>query len=46
MGIEQLDELGKIGQRSRQAVDLVDNNDIDPAGPDIGQKLLKGRAVG
>jgi hypothetical protein len=46
MGIEQLDQLGKIGQRPRQPIDLIDNDDINFAGFDIGQKLLKGRSVG
>jgi hypothetical protein len=29
MGIEQFDELGEICQRSRQPVDLIDDDDID-----------------
>ena len=32
MGIEQFDQLGKIGQGARQAIDLVDDNDIDAVG--------------
>ena len=46
MRIEQLDELGKIGERPRQAVDLIDNDDLNLARPDVGQKTLQGRAVG
>jgi hypothetical protein len=46
MGIEQFDQLGKVGQRSRQTIDLIDDNDIDLAILDLGQKLLEGRAVG
>ena len=43
--IEQLHQLGKIGQGPGQPVDLVDDHDIDPAGPDFGQEALEGRAV-
>ena len=31
MGIEQLDQLGEVGQRAGQAIDLVDHDDVDPA---------------
>src|SRR3977135_240825 len=33
--IEQLDQLGKVSQRARQAVDLVDDDDIDLSGSQI-----------
>jgi hypothetical protein len=46
MGIEQFHQLGEIGQGARQAVDLVDDNDIDPVGSNVIEKLLQGRAVG
>ena len=46
MGIEQFDQLGKIGQRAGQPIDLVDDNDIDPVGSDVIEELLQGRAVG
>jgi hypothetical protein len=29
MSIEQFYQLGKVGQRSRQAIDLVDDNDVN-----------------
>jgi len=29
VSIEQLDELGEVGQRAGQAVDLVNHDDID-----------------
>jgi hypothetical protein len=32
---EQLDQLGKVDQRSCQAIDLVDDNDIKLSGADI-----------
>ena len=46
MGIEQFDQLGEIGQGARQAIDLVDDNDIDPVGSNVIEKLLQSRAVG
>ena len=46
MGIEQFDQLGEIGQRAGQAIDLVDDNDIDPVGSDVIEEPLQGRAVG
>jgi hypothetical protein len=46
MRIEQFDQLGEIGQRPRQTVDLVDDDDVDLAGADIIQQLLKVGAVG
>jgi hypothetical protein len=46
MGIEQFDQFGEIGQGARQAIDLVDDNDIDPVGSNVIEELLQGRAVG
>jgi len=46
MGIEQLHQLGEVGQRPRQAVDLIDDDDINLPAADIVQQLLKVRAVG
>src|ERR1700731_5467511 len=43
--IEQFDQLGEIGERAGEAIDFIDHNDGDLAGPDIGQELLQGRAV-
>lgn len=45
MLVEQIDQPGKVGQRSGQAVDLVDDDDVDPAFPDIFQQGLKGSAI-
>src|SRR5205085_10089828 len=42
LGVEQLDQPGKIGERARQPVDLVDDHDVDPARSDIGEQLLQG----
>ena len=44
--IEKFDQLGKIGERTGQAIDLVDDDDVDLAGADIVQQTLEGRAVG
>ena len=46
MGIEQFDQLCKVGKRSGQPVDLIDDDDIDLAGADILQKPLQVRTVG
>jgi hypothetical protein len=46
VGVEQFDELGKIGQGARQAVDLVDDDHVDFAGLHILEETLQGRAVG
>src|SRR5262245_13678475 len=43
--VEQLDQLGEVGEGAGETVDLIDHNDGDLAGPDNGQKLLQGRAV-
>src|SRR6266508_1801872 len=43
MLVEQLDQLGEVGKRPREPVDLVDHHDGDLAGPDIGQQRLQGR---
>ncbi len=45
MLVEQLDQLGEVGQRPGQPVDLVDHDDVDLAGPDLGEQRLQGRAV-
>ena len=44
--VEQLDELGKIRQGAGQAVDLVDDDDVDLAGSYVLQEPLQGRPVG
>ena len=45
MGIEKLDELGEIGKRSRQPVDLIDDHHIDPPLHDVGKQFLQRRAL-
>ena len=46
MGVEQLDQLGEVGQGACQPVDLVDHDNIDPAIPDVGQQSLERGALG
>jgi hypothetical protein len=46
VGIEQFNQLGEVRQRPRQAVDLVDNDDVDLPGPDIIQQPLQVGTVG
>jgi hypothetical protein len=43
--VEQLDQLGEVGERAGETVDLIDDHDADLASPDIGQKPLQGWAV-
>src|SRR5262249_16376745 len=45
VGIEQLDELGEISERTGQPVDLVHQHNVDLARAHIGQELLQRRAV-
>ena len=45
MRIEQLDQLGEVGQRAGQAVDLVDDHHINRPGLHVGQEPLQGRAL-
>src|SRR6202049_4415228 len=46
LGVEDLDNLGKIGERAGQPVDLVDDHRIDPPRCDIGeQQLLQSRPI-
>jgi hypothetical protein len=46
MLIEQLDEFCEVGQRTGQAVDLVDDNHIDFAGAHVVEESLQSRSVG
>ena len=38
--------LAKSAKRARQAIDFIDDNDIDPVGSNVSEELLQGRAVG
>ena len=46
MGIEDVDDLGEIGKRPGQPVDLVDNDDLNFPGLDVLQTRLRaGRSI-
>ena len=45
MRFEQLDQLGEVGKRPGQAIDLVDHHDVDLAGLDVGQQPLQRRPL-
>ena len=45
VGVEDVDDLGEIGERPGQPVDLVDNDDLNLAGLDVLQKPLEGRPL-
>ncbi len=44
-GFEEFDDLGEIGKRPGQPVDLVDHDRVDASGTDIVQQGGEGRAV-
>ena len=46
MGIEQFDQFCEVSKRSGEAIDLVDDDDIDLPASDIVQKLLQVWTVG
>ena len=43
MPVENLDEPREIRQRPGQPVDLVDHDDVDPPGLDVGEQPRQGR---
>ena len=43
--VEDLDQPRKIGERPRQPVDLVDDDNVHRAGPDIGEQALQRRPL-
>jgi hypothetical protein len=45
MGVEEFDQLGEVGERARQPVDLVDDDHVDPSRPNVVQQLLERRPV-
>ncbi len=45
MGVEHIDDLGEIGERAGQPVDLVDDDDLNLAGLDVVEQPLEGRAL-
>ena len=43
--VEDLDDLGKVGERAGQAVHFADDDGIDLASLDVGEQLLQRRPV-
>src|SRR5215472_1413828 len=43
--VEDLDDLGEIGEQTGQAVDFVDNDRVDPPRGDIGKQPLQRRPI-
>ena len=43
--VEDLDELGKIRQRSGQPIDLINDDHVDQTCLDVCQHLLQGRSL-
>ena len=41
MLVEELNQLGEVGERSGQPVDLVDDDDVDPSRANGIQQLLE-----
>ena len=45
MLVEELDELGEVGKGAGEAVDLVDDHDVDSFHPDLIEEVLEGWTV-
>src|SRR5208337_3181244 len=45
MGVERLDQLGEVGERSSQPINLIDDDDVDPSGPHIDEQFLQSRPI-
>ena len=41
MRVEQFDQLGEVGERAGQPVDLVDDDDVDPASANVVKEPLE-----
>src|SRR6185312_9043272 len=46
LGVEGLNDLGEIGERSGEPVDLVDDNHIDPSFANAIEQTLQRRTIG
>lgn len=46
MRVEEFDQLGEIGERSGETVDLVDDNYIDTSFADAIEQTLQRRTIG
>ena len=45
MGIQCLDQLGEVGERAGQPIDLIDDNHVDPSRLDVDEQLLQRRPI-
>ena len=45
MGVERLDQLGEVGERSGQPIDLINDDDVDPSGLNIDEQFLQSRPI-
>jgi hypothetical protein len=45
MLVEELDQLGEVGERAGQPIDLIDDDHIDASGLHVDEQLLQGRPV-
>ena len=45
MRVEQLDQLGEVGERTGQAIDLIDDDHVDSSRLNVGQQLPQRRPV-
>ena len=43
--VKRLDQLGEVGERSGETVDLVDDDHVDPAEFDFAEQPFQGRAL-
>jgi hypothetical protein len=43
--LEHVDQLGEVGERARQAVDLVDYDHVDQSGLDVAQQPIERRSL-
>jgi hypothetical protein len=45
MCVDELDQLGEVGERSGEAVHLVDDDDVDPTSFHVLESFLRRRAI-
>src|SRR5208283_6079350 len=45
MRVEHLDDLGEVRERTGQAVDLIDDDGVDPMRGDVGEQTVQRRSL-
>ena len=45
MGIERLDQLGEVGERAGQPIDLIDDDHVDPSRLHVDEQFLQRRPL-